>query len=189
MENSGVVFIGPVCVGKSTQAKLVSDALNAQWVSLDPIAQKYYAQGGFSRERIQKSIAEQGFVNTLQTWWPAVAHAAEQVLLDHPNCVIDFGAGHSHYEDEALFERVQNALAGYGHTIFLLPSSDLNKSVRILKERSLQSRNHDWVRDGYDFIEHWVKDDCNHRLATFTIYTEGKTPEETCDEIIEHIGG
>jgi len=46
----------------------------------------------------------------------------------------------------------------------------------------------DWVFNGYDFIEHWVKDDCNHNLATVTIYTDGKTPEETCEEILQAIG-
>ena len=37
--------------------------------------------------------------------------------------------------------------------------------------------------DGYDFVEHWVKDSCNHDLATLTVYTEGRTPQETCAEI------
>ncbi len=70
---------------------------------------------------------------------------------------------------------------------FLLPSSDLDESVSILKERSVEARGHDWIREGYDYIEHWVKDDCNHRLATLTIYTEGKSPEETRDEIVDAI--
>ena len=40
-EGSGVVFIGPVCTGKSTQGKLVSEAINKRSISLDPIAAKY----------------------------------------------------------------------------------------------------------------------------------------------------
>ncbi|MEM7535989.1 MAG: shikimate kinase [Chloroflexota bacterium] len=187
-KNKGIILIGPVCVGKSTQGRLVSQALNKPLVSLDPIAHKYYEQNGLSGEELRQSMAEHGFLQTLrQRWWPSVAFAAEQVVYDHPNCVIDFGAGYSHYEDEALFARVQKAVAGYGEVVLMLPSPDLDESVAILKARSMESRGTDWVRDGYDFIEHWVKDDCNERLATVTIYTEGKTPEETCDDILAAI--
>jgi chloramphenicol 3-O-phosphotransferase len=67
--------------------------------------------------------------------------------------------------------------------VFLLPSPDLDRSVRTLRERSVADRGADWIADGYDFMEHWVKDSCNHGLATLTVYTEGRTPEETCTEI------
>jgi chloramphenicol 3-O-phosphotransferase len=45
-------------------------------------------------------------------------------------------------------------------------------------------RGIDWIHDGYDFIEHWVKDRCNHYLATLTVFTEGRMPQETCEEIL-----
>jgi len=66
----------------------------------------------------------------------------------------------------------------------VLPSADLDRSVSLLRQRSVEERNTDWIHDGYDFIEHWVKDDSNHELATSTIFTDGKTPAETCEEIL-----
>lgn len=66
----------------------------------------------------------------------------------------------------------------------MLPSPDLDESVRVLKERNRRERNGDWVIEGYDHFEHWVKDDCFHELATVTVYTDGQTPEETAEEIL-----
>jgi len=100
------------------------------------------------------------------------------------HCVIDFGAGHSHYEDKLVFTGVKEALAEYQNIILLLPSADLDRSVSLLRQRSIEERNDNWIHDGYDFIEHCVKDDCNHDLATSTTYTDGKTPEQTCEEIL-----
>jgi hypothetical protein len=45
-------------------------------------------------------------------------------------------------------------------------------------------RGWEWRVDGYDFIAHWVQDPCNAELATRTVYTLDRTPEETCAEII-----
>ena len=43
------------------------------------------------------------------------------------------------------------------------------------------------IHDRYDFMEYWVKDNCNHLLSTATIYTEGKRAEQTRDEILKVI--
>jgi hypothetical protein len=83
-----------------------------------------------------------------------------------------------------MFDRVKQAIAPCPNVILLLPSADLDQSVRLLRERCLSERGSDWIQDGYDFIEHWVKDSHNHDLATMTVFTEGKTPIETCGEII-----
>ena len=116
-------------------------------------------------------------------WWPALAHATERVLAEHRPGILDLGAGHSHYEDDHLFARVRRVLAPCPNVVLPLPSSDLDRSVCILRERGLAERGGDWIADGYDFVEHWVKDSCNHDLATLTVYTEGRTPQETCAEI------
>ena len=115
---------------------------------------------------------------------PFEAHAVERLLADHQDCVIDFGAGHTVYEDETLFARVEAALQPYANVVLLLPSPDLEESVRILRTRE------DWdgMADGFDFQEHYVKHPSNYRLAKHTVYTKGKTPAETCDEIIAVTG-
>jgi hypothetical protein len=105
------------------------------------------------------------------------------LLAEHKNCVIDFGAGHSVYEDVSLFQKVQRALAPYPNIFLLLPSPDLDESVRILNERN------EYVPDGsLNINEHFVRHPSNAELAKFTVYTRAKTPKETCNEILRLVG-
>jgi hypothetical protein len=106
--------------------------------------------------------------------------------------VFDFGASHSVYEKEELFSRVQNALAPFDYVILLLPSPNLDESVKILNARfsKLLEREVGKVDPKLlDLNEHFVKHPSNRQLAKMTIYTEGKFPEETCDEILEKVTG
>jgi hypothetical protein len=168
-------------------ARLLAQRLHAAHISLDTIAERYYEEHGFESAVFQQMVEQHGLLATYRQWWPSLAYAVERLLVDHPHGIIDLGAGHSHYEDDALFERIQRALVPYDNVILILPSPDLDQSIRILRQRSLQQRGWDWIADGYDFIEHWVKDHCNHDLATLVVYTQGKTPEELCNDIIQRV--
>jgi hypothetical protein len=192
-----IILIGPVCTGKSTLAPLLADRLHVPRVSLDQISLTYLEELGYGEatlRNIQQELnqgqatprnVEQGSLATYRQWEPFFVSAIELLLRKHFDRIIDLGAGHSHYQDPALFERVRQALAPYHNIVLVLPSPDLDLSVQILKERSLSQRGFDWIADGYDFIAHWVKDRCNHELATLTVYTQDKTPQQTCDEILQ----
>ncbi len=182
-----LILIGPTGAGKSTLGLLLAARLNLPSVSMDGVAEPYYDECDFSIAVFQKLRSEQGFLKTHRQWEPVRVHAIERVLSACGRVVLDLGAGHTHYEDPMMFDRVRQAIVPCPNVILLLPSADLDRSVRLLKERCKEERGGDWVRDGYDFIEHWVKDSCNHDLATLTVFTEGKTPTETCDDILLRI--
>ena len=71
--------------------------------------------------------------------------------------------------------------------VLVLPSPDLDESVAILRERSVQDDGWDGVANELDFHEHFVKHHSNHDLAKFVVYIKDKTPEEMRDEIIHLI--
>lgn len=180
---SDIILIGPIGTGKSTLSKLLAEKLGLPRRSMDDLRWDYYKEIGFD-ETVQKRIGDQeGFPGVYRYWKPFEAHAVERLLAEHHHCVIDFGGGHSVYEDEALFARIQQIMAPYPNVVLILPSPDLDESVQILKER-----NGDGVADGFDFHEHFVKHHSNHDLAKFVVYTKGKSPEETRDEIL-HLTG
>lgn len=188
---STIILIGPVSAGKSTVATLLAEKLQIPHVSIDEVRWGYYDEIGYDKaeaSRVAKS--EEGMLGLLRYWKPFEAYAVERILPDHPNSVIDFGAGHSVYDDEALFQRVQIALAPYPNVIMLLPSPDLDESTQILNARfrELLQREVGTVDEGLlELSATFVKHPSNHQLAKMTVYTNGKTPDETCAEIISKL--
>jgi shikimate kinase len=174
-----VILIGPIGAGKSTIGKLLAERLGLPQVAMDKVRFGYYKEIGYDEALAEAIGQREGFAGKYRYWKPFEIYAVERVLSDHRDCVIDFGGGHSVYEDDALFERARRALAPYANVVLLLPSPDLDESVRVLRER----RGSPIIDHGLDFDEHFVKHHSNHDLATLTVYTKDQTPDQTCDEI------
>lgn len=189
--NSTIILIGPIRAGKSTVAKLLAEKLRLPNLSLDEERWKYYEEIGYSNTeatRIAKS--EAGMVGLIEYWKPFEAHMVERVLSDHRGHVIDFGAGHSVYEDEGLFSRVQSALAPYPNVILLMPSPDLEESVSILNERFrtlLMEEVGEVDPRLLEMNEQLIRHPSNYILARMVIYTNDRTPDETCAEILQRL--
>jgi hypothetical protein len=77
---------------------------------------------------------------------------------------------------------VARVLAGE-FPILVLPSRDPSRSVEVLRARALTVHGHDWIRDGTDHLDAWVRSDQNRTLARHTVYTEDRSPDEVADEI------
>src|ERR1041385_6649900 len=103
---------------------------------MDHVRFEYYKEIGYDEPHARELMSERGFAALCAYWKPFEAHAVERLVADHAHerCVIDFGAGHSVYEDEALFQRVREALRPY-RVILLLPATNEDESLRILTDR------------------------------------------------------
>jgi alpha-N-arabinofuranosidase len=186
---SEIILIGPIGAGKSTQGKLLAEKLGLPQRAMDDLRWAYYKEIGYDEELSRQIGEKEGFPGVYRYWKRFEIHAVERLLAEHRDCVIDFGAGHSVYEDEALFERARRALEPFRNVVLLLPSPDLEESVRLLRERTGTEPGGE--ADGplpIDFCEHFVRHPSNHRLATIVVYTDGKSPEEIRDEILERTG-
>jgi shikimate kinase len=188
MDNN-VILIGPMMAGKSTIGRLLAERLGLEQIELDEVRWGYFNEIGYDEEESRRIVSEQGMLGLLAYWKPFEVHAVERVLADHSHCVIDFGAGYTVQTDEGLFGRVEQALAPYEHVILLLPSANLDESIRILNERSAvllreYEQPEERIPDVLKANEEFVRNPGNGRLAKRIVYTEGKTPEETCGEIV-----
>jgi adenylate kinase family enzyme len=189
--DSTIILIGPMSAGKSTIGGLLAEKLGWPRYSLDEKRWEYYQEIGYDEAFADNIRQAEGMEGLLRYWKPFEAHAVVRILSDHSSGVIDFGAGHSVYEDDALFNRVQDALAAYPFVILLLPSPDLDESVEILNNRFVQMLAEEEGIEAdsrtLQINEHFVKHPSNQLLAKKIVYTNGKTPDETCAEILQHI--
>ncbi|MCJ8281961.1 MAG: shikimate kinase, partial [Rivularia sp. ALOHA_DT_140] len=166
--------------GKSTIGKLLSQKLNIPQVSMDEIRWDYYKEIGWDVDT-QKQIREQeGFAGVYRYWKRFELYGIERLLSEHNNCVIDFGAGHSVYEENADFARASELLSPYKNVVLLLPSPDLDESVEILKQRNQITIN------GVEINRFFMTHPSNQKLAKQVIYTKEKTPEEIKEEILKY---
>jgi shikimate kinase len=182
-----VILIGPPGTGKSTIGKLLAERLGIPQVSLDKLRYAYYAEVGYDESLAQSIRAMNGFPALVQYWKQFDAHAVERVLADHHDCVIDFGAGHSIYDDPVDFQRVERLVEPYQNVILVLPSPDREESIQILTERqqTLAPPADREIIGG--LIRYHVMHPSDYRLAKRVVYTKNKTPEETAAEVIGYL--
>jgi shikimate kinase len=181
--STDIILIGPMGVGKSTLGKLLADHLGLPQCSMDTVSLDYYKEIGYSEETEQQIERTEGIAGRFRYWKPFEAHAVERLLAEHQGYVIDFGAGHSVFEDAGLFARVQRALAPYPNVVLILPSADVDESIRVLAARSGMED----VPFYNTLNAHFITHPANYGLAKNIVYTQDKTPEQTRDEILAAI--
>lgn len=177
-ERNEIILIGPIGAGKSTVGDLISQALGIPQVSMDDIRYEYYKEIGYDEEYAAELRREKGFPALIAYWKPFEAHAVERLLSDHRDCVFDLGAGHTVYEDLALFEHVRLAMAPFRNVILLLPDPDVDTSLDIM-----ESFDPVLTRDR-EINRYFLTHPSNARLARHTVYWRGLSPEETRDAVL-----
>lgn len=175
-----IILIGPMKVGKSTVARLLAERLGLRRHALDKNRWTYYAEIGYDEEHARRLAGSESLEAALKYWKPFEVHAVERHLAESRDCVVDFGAGYSVQEDPLLYERVRIALAPHPYVVLLLPCPDVEEAIACLNERVDE--------DLRGLNEHYVRHPANRALATAVVYTRGKTPEETCDDVLRTLG-
>lgn len=188
-----IILIGPMSAGKSTIGKILAQRLGVEQYVLDELRWDYFNEVGYDQEKVREIMSTGGGVAEMLAYWkPFEVHAVERVLADHQNCVIDFGAGYTVQDDKLLLDRVERALAPFEHVILLLPSADTEESISILNERLANMLEKEQVPKEQiatvlELNEGMVRHPANGRLAKMVVYTDGKTAEETCEEVVRLI--
>jgi len=187
---ASIILIGPYGVGKGTLAELISQKLGWSEYSLD-LESECYLKERPDYEKLQEKRNDWGLISP--EWQHYDAYMVERCLTEHSkaeeNWVIDFGAGHSVYEDEEILAGVQQIVAPHS-VVLILPSRDHEESLRILLERTRKRGRLTTYSDEQinEFNRRFIQCNSNYVLADLIVYTEGKLPEETCEEILRKLG-
>lgn len=164
---NSIILIGPSGAGKSTVAKELEQITGMQRLSLDRIA-----------NNARKTGFIKNFKNTEEFNCYMISKLLEDAEKSDSYGIVDFGAGHSVYEDPQIFDCVKEMLKPFENIVLLLPDQDRKKSLEIMKNRSTGDTN-----DNGRFL----LSICNYELATITVYGEGRLPSEIATEILQKI--
>ena len=170
VKNNTIILIGPMGTGKSTVAKLLENQIEGMHrISLD---NKDLLKMLYEKERKFRDFKNFEFMLT----------GTVLSSLKKPY-IIDFGAGHSVYEDKNLREQMKKMCAQFKNIILLLPSMDKKKSREVLAERRKIKLGSHKDQDNW----HFITSPNNYELATNTLYEENKTPEDISREILQFV--
>lgn len=95
----------------------------------------YYKEIGYD-EKEADELRRHGFEQLYKYWKQFEIHTVERIVQEYQGYIIDFGAGHSVYEDNEYFDRAKKALKNEQFIILLLPSMDMRESIEILNARN-----------------------------------------------------
>lgn len=179
-----IILIGPPGAGKSTLGWLLSEKLGIPQIPLDTYKYNFYSEIGYDKNYAAEIMKTKGFYELYKYWRLFDVHSVKRIL-ENRNAVIDFGAGCTVYEDKNQFIEIQNVLKPFPYVILLLPMPDKKRSVEILHARNGYN---DEPEGEFDFTDYFINHHCNYDLAKYIVYTEGKLPSQTCEEIISMLG-
>lgn len=168
IKNNTIILIGPMGTGKSTVAELLKSRIEGMnRISLD------------DRERLKVLYEkERKFKNFKNFEFMLTGTVLSSLKKPY---IIDFGAGHSIYEDETLRKQMKKMCSQFKNIILLLPSKDKEKSREILAQRRKIKLGSHKDQDNWHFITAVN----NYELATTILYEENKKPEDISMEIMK----
>ncbi|EWZ32913.1 uncharacterized protein FOBCDRAFT_232155 [Fusarium oxysporum Fo47] len=180
-----IILIGPEGAGKSTIGKVLSEKLNRELYSLDRHRKELYAPFDYDDARANKLYEQEG-VEALLKYWKYFEYRAVVDILQNAlkpgdrfyGKILDFGAGHSIFENKEELDRVAELISSYKAVFLILPCEDTNEALRIMEER----RGHE-----LSYNRHFLNHPSNKMLAKAAVYTNDKSPERSTDEILEYL--
>ncbi len=176
--NSNIIVIGPIRSGKSTICKKLAEKLQKNHVDMDEERADLYPKMGYSDEDAETEYDLKGIKGWYEYQKPFELNSVKIIVSSNDNAVIEFGGGQSVYEDDKQAREFIGLMNEQKYVVLLLPCDDNEKSLEILDKR-IGDEEAEKILNRI-FIDSYT----NKAVAKFTVYTEGKTPDETIDEII-----
>lgn len=162
-----IILIGPSGAGKSTIARELEKRTGMQKISLDGIA-----------NHARKIGLKKKFKSADEFNYYMIQELLGLTITNNQYGIVDFGAGHSVYDDKEIFAEVKSILKPFRNIVLLLPCNNEEESLKIMSKRSTGD-----TTENKKFLE----SPCNRELATMIIYGNNRSAVEISDEILARI--
>ena len=170
MSNS-IIILGPMDVGKTTLASSLANTLNKPRCSLDEIQWSYLAETDFDHKKVKALLRTDLEMFRLYAD-PYMVDVVERAILEHPGHIIDFGGGHTAFDDPNHANRIKTILAPIPLVLLLMPSAVTDVSQQMLPGPA------EGKKMNPTFIEHPLQ----YELSKHVIYTHGKNADAVSRE-------
>ncbi len=162
-----ILLIGPAGAGKSSVAEELSKDTGLKRFSVDSITRNDGPSGFISR------------FETTDDYNLAMTKAlVERAEVGNVSGIVDFGAGHTIYDDTEKFEQAKKIFSKFKNVILLLPSCNNTEALEILSKRAVGDTS---------LNDKAVNGRCNRELANMVIYENGRNPEKIAKDILRYI--
>ena len=167
MYKKSIVLIGPSGAGKTSVAEEISKDTGLRRFSIDSITKNDGPSGFISR------------FESLDDYNLAMTKAfIERAETGDVSGVIDFGAGHTFYEDPKKLEEAKKIFSRFKNVIFLCPSCNITESLDIMEETSKGDTSNN---------KKYLTSRCYRELSNMTVYWNGRGPKTIAKDIIRFI--
>jgi len=190
-QSSSLILTGPRCSGKTTIGQLIANEYALPFVDADKVFERkhgpiadYFPKNATPEVRAQKEY-EFRAMETAEAQSIFLFYLARHSL---PIVYAAGGGGPAHRFDD-LRRRYTRTIREYGTVICLLPSNDIEESVRILAARSRGDQNKRPALTGAKNDEDEIRAVLGERLPRYResahhmVITGEKTPAEIADDI------
>ena len=169
-----IILMGPIGVGKSTQAELLSKELGQPRCSYDEVKTDYRNRIGYSIETAHAINDKHGLYAMVSYMNEFKSKILAPIINDHVGHIIDLGGGAQCFDEPEQVERAKKAFALVAEIFLLLPSEDLATNITSLPG----------LKENYPINPYLIMHPTNKLLSKKTVYTLNKKPEETMRDII-----
>jgi len=177
MTTNTIILMGPIGVGKTTQAQLLSKELNAPVCTYDQVKHEYRKNVGFDQKVATAIHESEGLYAMLCYMNEFKARILAPIINDHPGHIIDLGGGAQCFDEPHQVEMARSAFEKIENVFLLMPSRSVSASQECLVH----------IKKKYPINDYLIEHDTNEILAKKIVYTLGKGPEETLFEIVSQI--
>ena len=172
-----IILMGPIGVGKTTQAQLLSKELKVPVCTYDKVKYQYRKNAGFDEMAAESIYESKGLYAMLCYMNEFKARTLAPIIEDNPGHIIDLGGGAQCFDEPHQVEMAQKAFEKVENVFLLMPSKSVTTSQEYLAH----------VLEKYPINDYLIEHDTNEVLAKKVVYTLGKKPEDTTAEIISQL--